>query len=120
MVMQNVIVGKDRLGKELRCGDICSFQIRRYNENKTKQELKNLKGIIVYDEESYGFMFETLDDNIPMLLMHVVEYGSIEYEVSIKGDGFIYREGNGAVRDATYCSDEESAKWHSIYREHLE
>ena len=120
MVIQNMIVGKDRFGKELRCGDICSFQIRTDDAKKTKQELKNLKGVIVYDEDSYGFMFETLDDRIPALLMHVVEYGSIEYEVSIKGDGFIYREGNGAVREATYCSDEESAKWHAIYRHHLE
>ena len=28
MIMQNMIVGKDSHGKELRCGDICSFKIK--------------------------------------------------------------------------------------------
>lgn len=120
MVIQNMVVGKDRFGKELRCGDICSFQLRMDNDKKNKQELKNLKGIIIYDEDAYAFAFETLDDRIPEILMYVAEYGSIEYEVSIKGEGFIYREGNGAIREATYCSDEESSKWHLIYRQHLE
>lgn len=114
MVIQNMIVGKDRHGKELRCGDICNFKV---NSRGDKSEI--MKGVIVYDEDSYAFAFATMDDSAPLLYMHVAEYGSIEYEVTIKGDGFVERDGDGGLRDATYCDDEISAKWHAIYRSHL-
>ena len=80
-----------------------------------------MKGIIIYDQDSYAFAFETLDDSAPILLMHVTEYGSIEYEVSIsKNYGFMERDCNGGTREATYCDDNTASKWHSIYKHHWE
>lgn len=119
-MIQNMIVGRDRLGKELRCGDICSFQIIMTGSRKSDEQLKTMKGMIVYDDDYYGYMFVTLDDTAPMIAMHVAEQGSIEYEVSVKNEGFIYRDGNGATREATYCNEELSAKWHQLYRAHIE
>jgi len=120
-----MIVGRDKHGKELRCGDICTFTIKvessGFNRKKDIVPLKSMLGVIVYDQDSYAFAFETLDDNAPMLLMHVVEYGSIEYVVSIGSDcSFFERCGDGGMRKATYCDDETASKWHRIYRSNLQ
>lgn len=113
MVIQNLIVGIDKHGKELRCGDICNFQLRV--TGRRKDVIKNMKGVIVYDEDSYAFAFATLDESAPILLMHAVEYGSIEYEVSIQGNAFIERCNNGGLRKSIYCNEEEAARWHGLY-----
>jgi|GEM_PF-5770661 len=68
MIIQNLIIGTDAQGKELRCGDICSYKYTNIES----------QGMIVYDEETYSFAFEQLDNKFPMILMSLVELDSIK------------------------------------------
>ncbi len=73
MIIQNLIIGNDKFGEKLRCGDICEYEI-----NKVK-----IRGLIVYDEDTYSFAFEQLDDNFPITLMSAVEHGTIEKSINM-------------------------------------
>lgn len=73
MMISNLIIGVDNFGHKLQCGDICGFKIKNRND-----EIIELKGMIVYDDDSYAFAFETLDDSTPILCMCCVECGTIE------------------------------------------
>lgn len=118
MIINGQIAGPDRFGKELRSGDICSFQMREMEDGK--EIARWMKGLITYDPKWYAYGFVTNDEKVKEILMSAVERETIEYEVTVKGDGFVYRDGNGSTREATYCSDEESAMWHALYRKNWE
>ena len=77
MIMNNVIVGTDKYGHKLQCGDICKFDIK-LQHSKCEEKIETIKGMIVYDEDSYGFAFETLDEYAPLLLMYCAELRTIE------------------------------------------
>lgn len=78
----NIIIGTDKYGHKLQLGDICLFKVKLQG---SKNDADEMKGMIVYDEDSYSFAFETLEDNAPLLLMNCAELGSIEklYEANI-------------------------------------
>lgn len=87
MIIPNLIIGTDRYGHRLQCGDICKFKInlRRPRED---EKIEELYGMIVYDESSYAYAFETLDDYAPILCMYCVEYGTIEKLFEANADNF--------------------------------
>lgn len=72
MILNNIIIGLDKKGSKLMCGDICTYKYRR-----PTGETISSRGIIIYDEDSYSFAFEQLDDNFPIILMYHVERDSI-------------------------------------------
>lgn len=67
MIINNVIIGMDMYGAKLECGDICNFTMN------VGGDVKTAKGMIVYDESTYSFAFEMLDDNFPIILMSHTE-----------------------------------------------
>lgn len=77
MIIPNLIIGTDKHGNKLQCGDICKFEIK-LQRTKRDEEIEELRGMIVYDESSYAYAFETLDDYAPILCMYCAEYGTIE------------------------------------------
>lgn len=83
VIINNLIIGTDSCGHKLQCGDICSFHIRN-----RKEEISDLKGMIVYDEDSYAFVFETLDDYAPILCMCCAEYGTVKKLFEANEDNF--------------------------------
>ena len=117
MIMNGFIVGPDRKGKELRCGDICTFKLEMTTKRKSTE--KRMRGMISYSPNDFAYVFLTLDDTAPMLYMNAAVVGSIEYEISVCKNGFRYREGD-SYREATYCSDEEASKWNRLYMDEIE
>ena len=96
MIIKNFVIGKDNTGKELQCGDICDFEVRLQRRNNLKNdEPEIMRGMIVYDEDSYAFAFETLDDFAPLLCMYTAEYGSIKKVYDVDKDNY-YNIPNGA------------------------
>ncbi len=87
MIIPNLIIGKDRHGHKLHCGDICSFKIK-LKRSKQEEEIEELKGMIVYDEDSFAYAFETLDDDAPLLCMYGVEYRTVEKLFEANADNF--------------------------------
>ena len=87
MIIPNLIIGTDRYGHKLQCGDICSFEIK-LQRPKREEEIEELKGMIVYDEDSYAYAFETLDDYAPILCMYCAEYGSVKKLFEANADNF--------------------------------
>lgn len=77
MIIPNLVVGNDKYGHRLICGDICFFDVKLQRPNK-EESIETLKGMIVYDPDSYAYAFETLDDYAPIICMYCAEYGSIE------------------------------------------
>lgn len=77
MIIPNLIVGIDRYGHKLQNGDICKFKII-LQRPKCEEKVEEMKGMIVYDEDTYSFAFETLDNYAPILLMNCAELRSIE------------------------------------------
>ena len=77
MIIRNLIVGTDKYGHKIECGDICKFKIKLQRPKK-EAKIEELKGMVIYDEDSYAFAFETLDDYAPLLLMYCAELHSIE------------------------------------------
>lgn len=77
MIIQNLVVGTDKFGHKIQCGDICSFKINLQRPN-LEEQVEELKGMIVYDEDTYSFAFETMDNHAPFLLMQCAELNSIE------------------------------------------
>lgn len=117
MMINGLVVGRDRKGKELRCGDICSFSLMVQTKRKTVE--RHMRGLIAYSSDDFAYVFLTMDDTAPVLYMRAATQGSIEYEVSLYKNGFRYRDGDG-YREAIYCSDEESSAWHRLYMDNLE
>lgn len=105
MILRNIIVGNDKYGHRLECGDICSFDVRLQRPNSS-ESVENIRGMIIYDEDSFAFAFETLDDFAPILLMSCAELHSIErlFEANKTNFEFI-------------CN---GSKWEEIYRKNLE
>lgn len=73
MIIQNLIIGNDKFGEKLRCGDICEYEI-----NKMQR-----KGLIVYDEDTYSFAFEQIENEFPIALMSAVDFGTIEKSINM-------------------------------------
>lgn len=67
-----VLVGHDINRQEIFVGDMCKFNIQ------LSDGLKSMCGIVVYDEDSFAYAFETIDVNAPLLCMYAVEINSIE------------------------------------------
>lgn len=82
MIISNLIIGTDSYGHKLQCGDICEFKIKERNE-----EIREIKGMIVYDEDSYAYAFETLDEYAPILCMCCV-YGDVRKLFEANEDNF--------------------------------
>lgn len=55
----------------------CNFDIRVHRPHSV-EEIKTMKGMIIYDEDTFSFAFETLDNFAPLLLMSCAEERSIE------------------------------------------
>ena len=87
MMMQNLVVGIDRYGHKLQCGDICKFKIN-LQRPKCEEQIEEMKGMIIYDEDTYSFAFETLDNYAPLLLMQCTELRSIEKLFEANLDNF--------------------------------
>jgi hypothetical protein len=87
MIIPNLIIGTDRYGHKLQCGDVCLFKIMLQRPKK-EEKIEELKGMIVYDESSFAYTFETLDDYAPILCMYCVEHGSIEKLFEANADNF--------------------------------
>jgi hypothetical protein len=66
-------IGYDNKGQELQMCDVCKFTIDKVE----------YKGMIVYDDQEYAFMFEMLDDTFPSVYMHKVDSSSIEKIVNV-------------------------------------
>lgn len=83
-----MIVGYDNKGLKLNWGDICTFEI-----HGTEYE-----GMIIYDEEYFGYNFEMKDDHFPSVVMSKADYNSIEKIINVwstnpgKDDFDFYRE----------------------------
>ena len=77
MVIPNLVVGTDRCGRKLQCGDICKFQIK-LQRPRCEEKVEEMMGMIVYDADSYAYAFETLDDYAPILCMYCAEQGSVK------------------------------------------
>ncbi len=77
MIIQNVNIGYDIYGHRLQCGDICTFKIN-LQRPKCEEKIEKMRGMIIYDEDTFSFAFETLDNYAPVLLMNCVECKSIE------------------------------------------
>lgn len=77
MIIKNLIIGMDKFGNKLQCGDICNFDIKLHRPHSV-EAIETMKGMIVYDEDTFSFAFETLDNFAPLLLMNCVEERSIE------------------------------------------
>ena len=78
MIIENLIIGSDKKGHPLKCGDICKFNIKLQRRKSTTEQEEEMLGMIIYDPDSYAYAFETLDDYAPILCMYCAEYGSIE------------------------------------------
>lgn len=77
MIIQNIVIGCDMHGHKLHCGDICNFKVK-LQRSKNEENIEELNGMIIYDEDTFSYAFETLDNYIPLLLMSCAEIGSIE------------------------------------------
>ena len=79
MIIPNLIIGHDKHGHPLKCGDICSFIVTLQDDKDSINGTEyTLKGMIIYDEDSYAYAFETLFSKAPLLLMYTAEYRTIE------------------------------------------
>lgn len=87
MIIPNLVIGTDRYGHKLHCGDICKFEIR-LQRPKCEEKVEEMKGMIVYDEGSYAYAFETLDDFSPILCMYCAEYRTVEKLFEANIDNF--------------------------------
>ena len=105
MILRNIIVGNDKYGHILECGDICSFDVRLQRPN-SPESIESIRGMIIYDEDSFAFAFETLDDFAPILLMSCAELHSIERLFEANKTNFEFMP-NGS-------------EWKEIYRKNLE
>lgn len=74
MIIQSFTVGCDKWGYPLICGDICKYKINK----------KEYRGMIIYDEDSYAFAFEQLDNQFPIIMMDKIDYGTIEKLLNIR------------------------------------
>lgn len=77
MIIRNISVGEDAYGHKLQCGDICIFKIN-LQRPKCEEKIEEMKGMIIYDEDTYSFAFEALDNYASVLLMSCAEFKSIE------------------------------------------
>ena len=89
MIIQNLIIGNDKFGNTLRCGDVCKFKINLERPN-CETKVEEMKGMIIYDEDTFAFAFETLDDFAPLLLMECAELNSIEKIFTANTTNFLY------------------------------
>lgn len=88
MIIPNIVIGKDKYGHHLHCGDICNFKVQ-LQRPKCKPSVEEIQGMIVYDESSYAYAFITLDDYAPILCMYCIEdYHSIEKIFEANSDNF--------------------------------
>ena len=87
MIINNIIVGKDVYGYKLQCGDVCLFKVN-LQRPKCEEKIEEMKGMVIYDEDTYSFAFETLDDYAPLLLMKCAELRSIEKLFEANKDNF--------------------------------
>lgn len=87
MIIPNLVIGTDRYGHKLHCVDICKFEIK-LQRHKCEDKVKKMKGMIVYDEDSYAYAFETLDDFAPILCMYCAEYRTVEKLFEANIDNF--------------------------------
>lgn len=97
--MLSITIGTDRYGRKLFVGDVCLFKAR-LGEN-----MHELKGMIIYDEDTYSFAFTTLDNYLPIILMSCVELGSIEklYEAN----------------PSNFQNMPNGTEWKKIYNDHM-
>jgi hypothetical protein len=99
IIMLAITVGTDRCGRKLFVGDICLFKAQ------LGESMHELKGMIIYDEDTYSFAFTTLDNYLPIILMGCVELGSIEK---------LY-EGN----QSNFQNMPNGARWKKIYNSYM-
>lgn len=100
MIIPNIIIGQDRWGHNLLCGDVCKFKIKLQRPNQ-EERIEEMKGMIVYDADSYAYAFETLDNHAPFLCMYCAEENSIEKLFIANVDNF--------------SSIPDGDKWRDIY-----
>jgi len=75
MIIQNLVIGKDAEGNDLKCGDICNYEI--YGIRRT--------GMIVYSETIFTFMFQQMSETFPAIPMNCVNMETIEKVISFTG-----------------------------------
>ena len=101
------LVGKDKNGKELYCGDICDLVIGN----------KHVEGMIVYDPDAYAFACIIPSKKEPYILMHNIGKHCISYKTTMMRDerAFRYRNDDGTFSEITYCEDEIMSLWRKSY-----
>lgn len=104
MIIQNLVIGNDRYKHKLMCGDICLFKIN-LQRPKCEEKIEEMKGMIIYDEDTYSFAFETLDEYAPLLLMKCAELRSIEKLFEANADNFQFMP--------------DGDKWKKIYNNNI-
>ena len=67
-------IGYDKNGEKLQLGDICKYTIT----NSDTKETNEYRGMIVYDDSEFAFMFEQPNDDFPLVFMNLVNVGTIE------------------------------------------
>ena len=67
MIISNFLIGYDNFRQPLYCGDVVRFTIQPddWNENE-----KTLEGMVIYDQDIFGFVFYTLDEEFPAITMN--------------------------------------------------
>ena len=67
MIIPNFLVGYDKDRSPLYSGDVVRFENHPEDWN---EDNKVLEGMIVYDEDVFGFVFYTLDEEYPAICMN--------------------------------------------------
>ena len=75
MIVQNFLVGYDRLGTELHCGDICKMDVTTKDQCE-KLETKEYVGMIVYDMLEMAFALAPLHSD--EILLSKSDYQTLE------------------------------------------
>lgn len=104
MIIRNINIGEDAYGHKLQCGDICIFKIN-LQRAKCEEKVEEMKGMIIYDEDTYSFAFETLDSYAPVLLMSCVESKSIKKLFESNSSNF--------------CDIPDGDKWKEIFNSNV-
>lgn len=104
MIIRNMCIGEDAYGHKLQCGDICTFKIN-LQRSKCEEKVEEMKGMIIYDEDTYSFAFETLDTYAPVLLMSCVESESIEKLFESNSSNF--------------CNIPDGNKWKEVFNSNV-
>jgi len=92
MIIPNFLVGYDKEQVPLYSGDVVQFELCPDDWN---EDTKTLEGMIVYDEDVFGFAFYTLEDEYPAISMNCENINRSSLQKIINGvslDSFLGKQ----------------------------